>query len=237
MKLDYPIKIDTRTPGYGKLDLVIAFDTTGSMSAYIDDVKKRIASLIPALFADNEDLKLSIIAFGDYCDMVGKDDFGPAYQCHKLSSNKAHLIDFVLNAEHTNGGDAPEFYELVIRKIVNETSWRPDASRAVLLIADSVPHMDKGIDWRVEARKAAEARVRFDTVQIRPQAWMKELSRITGGISIPFKSRTKTVALIIASVLARGSSAARARFDAIASGITDPEIKSIFSSYTSDRAQ
>lgn len=237
MKSDYPVKIDTKAPGYGKLDLVIAFDTTGSMAAYIEDVKYQVASLIPTLFADNEDLKLGIVAFGDYCDMISKEDFGPAYQCHKLSSNKHHLIEFVENVQNTNGGDTPEFYELVIRKIVSETAWRPDASRAALLIADSTPHLDTSIDWRVEARKAAEARVRFDTVQINPLPWMKELSRLTCGVSVPFKSSTKTVALILASVLARGSSAARARFDAMAARVSDPELTKIFSSYASDRAR
>ena len=64
---------------YGKLDLVIAFDTTGSMSTYIDEVRKNVTTLIPALFSENEDLKLGIVAFGDYCDMKNIGDFGDAY--------------------------------------------------------------------------------------------------------------------------------------------------------------
>ena len=53
--------------GKGKLDMVIAFDTTGSMSAYIDDVRRQVAEMIPRIFKDNEDLRLGIVAFGDYC--------------------------------------------------------------------------------------------------------------------------------------------------------------------------
>ncbi len=35
--------IDKVTPkGQGKLDMVIAFDTTGSMAAYIDDVRHQV---------------------------------------------------------------------------------------------------------------------------------------------------------------------------------------------------
>lgn len=63
----------------GMLDMVIAFDTTGSMSAYIEAVKEHITDLIPKLFAANPKLKISIVAFGDYCDMNSKDDFGKAY--------------------------------------------------------------------------------------------------------------------------------------------------------------
>lgn len=44
--------------GLGKLDMVIAFDTTGSMAAYIDDVRHQVADMIPRLFKDNEDLRL-----------------------------------------------------------------------------------------------------------------------------------------------------------------------------------
>lgn len=53
----------------GKLDMVIAFDTTGSMAAYIDAVRQEVSELIPRLFKDNDDLRLGIVAFGDYCDM------------------------------------------------------------------------------------------------------------------------------------------------------------------------
>lgn len=44
--------------GMGKLDMVIAFDTTGSMAAYIEDVRQQVADMIPRLFKDNEDLSI-----------------------------------------------------------------------------------------------------------------------------------------------------------------------------------
>ena len=53
----------------GVLDMVIAFDTTGSMAAYIGAVRKEVSELVPRLFKDNENLRLGIVAFGDYCDM------------------------------------------------------------------------------------------------------------------------------------------------------------------------
>ena len=44
------IKIENKQPIVdGKLDMVIAFDTTGSMSSYIDQVKDHVKSLVPQL--------------------------------------------------------------------------------------------------------------------------------------------------------------------------------------------
>ena len=48
----------------GKLDMVFAFDTTGSMASYIGAVRNEVADLIPRLFKDKEDLRLGIVAFG-----------------------------------------------------------------------------------------------------------------------------------------------------------------------------
>ena len=72
----------------GMLDMVIAFDTTGSMYSYIEVVKKHVIDLIPKLFAANPKLKVSIVAFGDYCDMKSKSNFGGAYQVIDLTDNK-----------------------------------------------------------------------------------------------------------------------------------------------------
>lgn len=42
----------------GMLDMVIAFDTTGSMSAYINAVKTHVKELVPKLFSSNPDLRI-----------------------------------------------------------------------------------------------------------------------------------------------------------------------------------
>lgn len=129
---------DTSTDGM--LDMVIAFDTTGSMSSYIDAVKTHVTELIPKLFSSNPNLRLGVVAFGDYCDMPSKDNFGYAYQVLDLTDDADKVIDFVKSAQNTGGGDSDEFYELVIKKITEETSWREGSTRAVLLIADADPH-------------------------------------------------------------------------------------------------
>lgn len=229
----------------GKLDMVIAFDTTGSMAHYIEAVRKEVSDLIPQLFSDNDDLRLGIVAFGDYCDMNNAQDFGYAYQCLPLTTNENDLIKFVRSTVDTHGGDSPEFYELVIKKIVEETQWREGSTRTILLIADAVPHEvgysyenivnDAQIDWRVEARKAADKKIKIDTVTITDKPWFKELSAMTNGVSVPFHSGSKTVELLRASVNARGSMKGRAMFDKFYEECDDAELKGVYASYKNER--
>lgn len=232
----------------GKLDMVIAFDTTGSMARYIEAVRKEVSALIPQLFKDNEDLRLGIVAFGDYCDMNNAQDYGDAFQCIAPTANENDLIRFVLNSRDTSGGDGPEFYELVIKKIVEDTQWREGSTRSILLIADAVPHevgysyenIIKGsqIDWRVEAKKAADNKIKIDTVTITDAPWFRELSAMTNGVSVPFHTGDKTAELVRVSVMSRGSMKARATFDYLMEACeesNDEEMKAVFHSYKKER--
>lgn len=229
----------------GKLDMVIAFDTTGSMSAYIGAVRQEVAELIPRLFNDNDDLRLGIVAFGDYCDMKNARDYGNAYQCMPITNNENDLIKFVRESNDTSGGDGDEFYELVIKKIVEETPWREGSTRSILLIADAEPHelgytyadyvVGNQIDWREEAKKAARLKIKIDTVTITDEPWYKELSKMTNGVSVPFRSGHKTATLVEAAVCARGNLKSRMHFDSMMEKCDDAELKGVFDSYKSER--
>lgn len=237
--------VEVAPKNVGKLDMVIAFDTTGSMAQYIGAVRKEVSELIPQLFKDNDDLRLGIVAFGDYCDMDNAQNFGDAYQCIQPTSNENELIKFVLNSKDTSGGDGPEFYELVLRKIVEETQWRENSTRSILLIADAVPHelgytykdfvIGNQIDWRVEARKAADMKIKVDTVTITGEQWFKELSAMTNGVSVPFRTGYKTAELVRASVMSRGSMKARCNFDVLMGACDDDEMKEVYASYKKER--
>ena len=229
----------------GVLDMVIAFDTTGSMAAYIDAVRYEVAELVPRLFKDNEDLRLGIVAFGDYCDMNNSQDFGDAYQCLMPTNNENDIIKFIRETKNTSGGDGDEFYELVIKKIVEETPWREGSTRAILLISDAEPHplgytykdyvVGNQIDWRKEASKAAEMKIKIDTVTITDSPWYKELSKMTNGISAPFASGPKTARLVETATMARGSMKSREKFDMLYSECLDDECREVFSAYKDER--
>lgn len=229
----------------GVLDMVIAFDTTGSMATYIEAVRKEVAELVPRLFKDNEDLRLGIVAFGDYCDMNNAQDFGDAYQCLMPTNNENDIIKFIRESKDTSGGDGDEFYELVIKKIVEETPWREGSTRAILLISDAEPHplgytykdyvVGNQIDWRKEASKAAEMKIKIDTVTITDNPWYKELSKMTNGISVPFASGHKTARLVETATMARGSMESRIKFDKLFDECKDEELHNVFASYKDER--
>lgn len=221
----------------GKLDMVIAFDTTGSMAAYIGAVRKEVSELVPRLFKNNEDLRLGIVAFGDYCDMKNAKEFGHAYQCLMPTDDENNIIKFINESKDTYGGDGDEFYELVIKKVVEETPWREGATKVLLLISDADPHplgysyrdfvVGNQIDWRKEAEKAASMGIKIDTVSITGASWYKELSDMTNGINTLFQTSCKTAKLVEAATLARGSKSSREMFDSLVCSCsckTDSEI-------------
>lgn len=251
--------------GLGKLDMVIAFDTTGSMAAYIDDVRHQVAEMVPRLFKDNEDLRLGIVAFGDYCDMTNATTFGDAYQCIPLTDNENDIIKFVKESHDTSGGDGDEFYELVLKKIIDESPWREDSSKAILLIADADPHelgytyhdyvVGNQISWKVEAQKAANMKIKIDTVSIAGRPWYKELSAMTNGLSVPFRSSGKTGTMIetatsVRSAMAFAKSARhrpemegpcgakigsiKSRMTGMVGSLDDAELREVFEAYTKE---
>lgn len=229
----------------GKLDMVIAFDTTGSMSAYIGAVKKNVKELVPKLFKQNPDLRIGIVAFGDYCDMPSKDIFGAAYQVCPLTDDENELIRFITDVQDTSGGDSDEFYELVIKKTVEETNWREGSTKAVLLIADARPHsigysygnrvVNNQIDWKIEAQKAAEREIKFDTLTIGNNRWYEELSDMTNGVSAPFSTSSKTSNLVEAAALARGGGATKSLYyTTMDSFKDDAEMTAVYTAYSKE---
>ena len=238
---------ESTTTSDGRLDMVIAFDTTGSMASYINAVKKHVKELIPKLFKQNPDLRIGIVAFGDYCDMPSKDRFGKAYQVCELTNDENKLIEFITKAQNTSGGDGDEFYELVIKKIVEETNWRENSTKAVLLIADAEPHrvgyshsdrvVNNQIDWREEAKKAAEKAIKFDTLTINKTEWYKELSEITNGVSAPFSTSSKTSQLVEAAALARGGECTKDLYKATMNNYLksgDSEMTAVYTAYSKE---
>lgn len=201
--------------------------------------------LVPKLFSSNPDLRIGIVAFGDYCDMKSKDNFGKAYQVLGLTNDENEIIKFINEAQNTSGGDGDEFYELVIKKITEETAWREGSTKAVLLIADAAPHKvgysyrsivsNAQIDWREEAKKASKLGIKFDTMTIDPMyvEWYKELSAMTNGVSVPFNNSGKTSQVIEAAALSRGGERTRGLYKATMDSVKDDaELSAVYTAYS-----
>ena len=149
-----PLATGQETFGPPPIEILISFDTTGSMSYYLDEVKNEINNIIHRLFMDIPNLKIGVIAHGDYCD-------ASVYyltQTMDLTSNVEGLCEMVKNVEGTGGGDFEECYELIMR-MARQVKWTPGSQRALVMIGDACPHTPDSltemgkepIDWKVEA--------------------------------------------------------------------------------------
>jgi hypothetical protein len=144
-------------------DIVISFDTTGSMYPCLAEVRRNVSSITERLFKEIPSLRVAIIAHGDYCDkdkVITQLDF---------TSDQNAIKNFIENAPSTSGGDYPECYELVLHN-VKLLSWRPDANmKSLILIGDAPPHEKnenpKKLDWRLEAESLKNRNIQVFSVQ------------------------------------------------------------------------
>ena len=100
-------------PPGGAMEIVFSFDTTGSMSSYLDEVRRSVTEITERLFADIPALRMSIFAHGDYCDAATS----YVTKHTELTKDVKSLCEFVKTVGATGGGDTPECYELVLRQV------------------------------------------------------------------------------------------------------------------------
>ena len=169
-------------------DIVISFDTTGSMYPCLAEVKRHITNMTERLFREIQSLRVAIITHGDYCDkdkVISQLDF---------TKNQQEIKNFIQNAPSTSGGDYPECYELVLRN-VKYLSWNPDATmKSLILIGDAPPHEKyenpQKIDWREEAESLKNRNIQIFSVQCLNRGnseafnFYSEVSEITNGYHV-----------------------------------------------------
>lgn len=147
------IKEITRVePEFNGLDLLISFDTTGSMYPVLANVRREVDNLVNRLFKSVDNIRIGIIAHGDYCDA----DNPYTIRFLDFTTDKEKLSEFVNTTAPTYGGDADECYELVLNVGRTKASWRADVSKIFMVIGDANPHspsyrmnVDK-LDWKDE---------------------------------------------------------------------------------------
>ncbi|XP_059167020.1 uncharacterized protein LOC131949236 [Physella acuta] len=177
--------VNAPVPSCGCLEVVFSFDTTGSMYTWLEQVRGRIQDMIQRLQADIPGIRMAVFAHGDYCDV---DTYVTKWI--DFTTDVAQLCKFVKNAEQTEGGDAPECYELVLKQVRTELSWTPGSRRVLVLIGDDNPHepnedcnKDK-VNWRDETKNLAVNDVTIYGVQCgqyNTEAFYKTISIATNG--------------------------------------------------------
>lgn len=189
-----------------KIEVVFSFDTTGSMSPCIGEVRKNVEAAFTPMFKEMPNLKIGVVAHGDYCDRRSS----YVTQWKELTNNLYDLCQFVRGVRPTGGGDMPECYELVLHEAQN-INWSLDSKKILVLIGDSTPHEPSypentlKLDWRKEAEKLKAMGVVAYTVQALGRSYASsfysEVARITSGYHLKLNQFTEVVDLIMAIAL------------------------------------
>lgn len=168
----------------GRINLVFASDTTGSMGEDRENIKQKmdyfcgeIKQLLPDLVGDME---IAFVGVGDHCDGA------KMLQVTAFSADVATLKNNIASIVGTGGGDTPEAYECLF-KIMN--GWDIEGTNTVLiLVGDSIPHgigysgNDDGcpnrVNWKEELT-ALKKKVRaFYFINCGSSSTLKRLQRL-----------------------------------------------------------
>lgn len=183
------------------IDVVISFDTTGSMSSVLAQVRQKIKQTVERLMGELPDIHIGIIVHGDYCDASS------TYVTRHLdlTQDTLGITDFVEHTPATGGGDAPECYELVLHE-ARELSWRPEAKRVLVMIGDDVAHEAHDnpghLDWRAEVAALAASGISIYAVQAlnhrNAKAFYRSMAETSGGYHLSLGQFSEITAMLIA---------------------------------------
>ena len=183
------------------IDVVISFDTTGSMSSVLAQVRRKIKQTVERLMSDLPDIRIGIIVHGDYCD-------APSTYVTRhldLTQDTPGITNFVETTPATGGGDAPECYELVLHE-AQELSWRPEAKRVLVMIGDDVAHEPEDnpqrLNWRTEVAALTANGISIYAVQAlhraSAMAFYRALAETSGGLHLSLGQFSEIIPLLMA---------------------------------------
>jgi hypothetical protein len=174
----------------GAIEVVLSFDTTGSMYACLGVVRQSLSQLATELFNQFPAIRIGVIAHGDYCDA----DSTYVKKVLPFSNDVKQIVDWISNVGSSGGGDFPEAYELSLRTARTEFSWSAGSRKSLVLVGDAPPHeadyplnKDK-IDWLSEAKKLGEDGVVIYAIQAlnysQSNHFYSTIASVTGGIRL-----------------------------------------------------
>lgn len=183
------------------VDIVVAFDTTGSMRPALAKVRQEINELLGQLYSSMEDLRVCIVAHGDYCDARHR----YVVTNSPFTSVEQDIRDWLSELGYTSGGDWRECYAYVLHK-VGELDWRPDSQKVLLMIGDAEPHRpgqrNNGfttLDWIKETEALVNDGVTVHTIQClgTDNDFWRGLAKRGGGKWLPLAQFRDIVQLLI----------------------------------------
>ena len=117
------------------LDIVICFDSTGSMGGEIDGVKKNIAKIATTLFKLVPKARISLVTYRDTDD---KD----VVRILPLTANLQEMQSWLSRIEAGGGGDHPEAVDEGLSWSIKQNQFRSSARKVILIFGDAPPHVE-----------------------------------------------------------------------------------------------
>lgn len=225
------------------IDVCITFDTTGSMYPCLTQVRRTVKETVRRLFHDIPDLRIAVIAHGDYYD----ERWAYITKIFDFSRDVNNVVDFVGSVGRTDGGDRPECYELVLYQARTQLSWKTGRAKVIVMIGDDIPHNPdyprntKRIDWRNELGLLLEANINVYGVHAMPgirrhsKPFYEEIARKTGGFYLTLDQFSYITDLIMGICYKQQSEEAFDQFakEVYRSGRLSKGLKSSFRSMSS----
>lgn len=128
------------------LDIVIVFDSTGSMGGEIDQVKKQIRKIGTALMTLVPKTRISVCTYRDQSDEY-------LVKGLPLTSSIQDIEYYLSGIQAGGGGDHEEAVQEGLKWAVSKNQFRPNARKVILVFGDAPPH---SVDLKTCTNVAAE---------------------------------------------------------------------------------
>jgi Mg-chelatase subunit ChlD len=122
-----------------RLDLVFLVDATGSMGDEIAKLKTSMRAMSQQIsqLPGQPDICYGLVAYRDRGDAF-------ITRTHDFTDDLGAFQQMLARVQAGGGGDTPEALNEALHEVVHGLSWRADAARLVVLVADAPPHLDYG---------------------------------------------------------------------------------------------
>ena len=120
------------------LDMVITFDSTGSMQGEIDQVKSQIGRIGAVLFKMIPKTRISICTYRDHGDSY-------IVKGLPLTDSIDEVVLYLQQISASGGGDEPEAVDEGLSWSIEKNNFRRQARKVILLFGDAPPHPDKSV--------------------------------------------------------------------------------------------
>lgn len=122
-------------PGWGNIDVVFAFDQSGSMGPIIDGAKAEAKELMKTIAARLWRERFGLMGFSDYVDFP--------YRLYQPLTDDYDAVQRAIDSlTLADGGDIPEAYGRAMYESFADPNigWEIDAKRYLVIFGDSYPH-------------------------------------------------------------------------------------------------